>query len=183
MRYQKNNNELSLSLKIIGGISAILFGVYPILCNSLKLLSDNRLQKVSNQTTTVLAAGNWNSNLGVFYYLVFLVIGYWLAMKFYEKPTRFLWSIFTVIPIIIGLLGYFIWLDFPHPSPRADLLSEIMMIFMFSTSFPLIVNFVTKSIFQKKYDRKFWMITGGYTAVYLFLLPALIGDIITMLRM
>ncbi len=56
-----------------------------------------------------------------------------------------------------------------------------MMILMFAPLLRFIVEFIVTAISKKRYDEKFWLITLGYTPVYLFLWPALMGDAITIL--
>ncbi|MGN7721769.1 hypothetical protein [Chitinophaga sp. 22620] len=182
MKNQRTSkDEIPVWLKIAGSAGVLLFGVYPILSKSFRLLADIRLQRLGNTETSAWTTGYLESNVGVMYYAIMVLVGYWIAMKLDKKPLRLKWAILTVIPVCLALMGYFVWQDFPKPSPRADLISEIMVIIMFAPFFPFIVNFVATSISKKEYGQKFWFITLGYGIFYLFFCPALIGDIITIL--
>lgn len=183
MKKQKINVETPQWLVTLGAAGAILFGTYPIIGNSFKGLSDIRLHRLGDKATTELIAGFWEGNIGFYCYALLLVVGYWLVKRAERRPKVFLWAIILLIPAFLILMGYIIWQDFPRQSYRADLLSEIMLIGLFMLFFPVIIDFVITSISKKQYGEKFWMIAGGYTAIYLFLWPAMIGDVLTMLNM
>lgn len=115
----------------------------------------------------------------LFWCSILLLVGHVVVHKMSKRPTISICGIVILTLAFLTLTVYFISRDFPHGSASADLISEVMIITMLALIFSPIVDFVRSSRSQNAYDQKFRVIVVTYTFVYLFLWPALIGDVIT----
>ncbi|HVI45245.1 MAG TPA: hypothetical protein VM802_10255 [Chitinophaga sp.] len=174
----KKKPDAPTPLTIVGAVVAIFVALNSLICKSFRLFSDIRLHRLHNKNVTV--TGYLDNNGGWPCYVFILIIGCWLARKFILHPKAFLWVTFTFIIISPILLSYLVYQDFPHHSIRADIFTEVMIIYIFAVAFYPIIDFIISSIIKKVYNHRFWMITGTYSIIYMFILPAIIGDIITM---